>query len=1376
MNSSYSPTIAWVSRFSSGLLVVGLGVLLSLGATPAWSQATSSSSVVGLVTDPSGAAVPAADVTLLDTETRSSLSTQTNEAGRYIFVNVPSGTYTVSITKTGFALSETTGVLVTVGNTITINGVLEVGSATESIVVRATAAAELQTTSATVGSTLAGDSILYLPNMGRDVSTLAILQPAVTPGAGTNGTGFTAGAFNDQNTYMLDGGNISDDMGGNTTSYQTNFTGLGGTQTGGAPSGVVPTPVESVEEVRVQVFSQTADFNNSAGGNIQMTTKRGTKDWHGAAYMYYFGTDVGAANYWQNNHTPSTVNGVSFPYTPLPSNHRDRFGGALGGPIVPFNALGGKWYGFFLYEGLRFPDVGTFEALVPTAELRAGVIQVPNASGQYIAYNLNPNPVTVNGVTYQPAMCPAGACDPRGIGLNPIVSQMWQKYMPLPNDPSFGSGDGHNVEGYLSTIRAPLTTNNYVGRIDHDFNTKWRWMTSYRYTRLINLTTNQVDIGGALPGDTLGTPAATAPRPQIDGYLVTGLTTSITPNVTNDFRFAYLRQFWQWGSAQAPPQLPGLGGAIELAGTPTSSTAAVGAGLALDPYNVNSASVRERFWDGQDKQITDNLSMLKGNHLFQYGGSYQRDYDYHMRTDNGIGVNNQVEYWLGNYGQENWTNSPYIPTTVPSSQYSAYENLYSEVLGIVAQTQVAYTRAGNNLNLQPLGSVAFDQSIIPYYNVYFSDTWHLKPSLTFTYGLAYALEMPPYEENGKQVVLVDSSDNPVTYENYITQREKAALNGQTYNPTLGFALVPNVGSGLKYPYNQFYGEFSPRAAIAWNPAFSDGVLGKLLGNHKTVIRAGYGRIYGRINGVDQVLVPLLGPGLLQGVICNGVVAPSLAPAGTAAGTCLGSGVATPANAFRIGVDGLTAPLPAATPTLAQPFVSGGTNPNAGDTTTLDPNYRPNRTDNINISIQRQMSAKSTMEIGYIGRISRDEYMAINLDAVPYMETLGGQTFAQAYSALWQSLCGGTYPCTSTLAPANVQVQPFFETALGGTSSAYCKGYTSCTAAFASNQASNIKNALVSNLWAALNTAAAGQAWTGGRTMISSPLNGGINQASSMALVGSYGWSNYNAFYTSFRTSDWHGVTATSNFTWSRSLGTAGTSQTASGTTALDAYDIAANYGPQLFDVRFVYNVSMYWQPPVFKGSHGIAGKLLGGWTISPLFTAQSGFPIGVSYVPGSSKQAFGESSSSSVSATAENAVGSAPYTGGTSAQYGVTGSGGVGTNNPYGVNMFSNPAAVYSEFRPCILGMDTSCGGYANLRGLPSWNLDTSLVKDFGIIKERVGATLIFAFTNVLNHNVLSNPTATTANFSLTSPTTFGRITTQSNTPRNMEFGLRIHF
>ncbi len=174
--------------------------------------------------------------------------------------------------------------------------------------------------------------------------------------------GYTAGAVQDQNTYTLDGGQNTDDMSGNSTSYTTNFTGLGGTQTGGSSAGVVPTPVESVEEFKVTTFNQTADFNNGLGSQVQMVTKRGTNQFHGAAYGYYFATNVGAANTWVNDHTPSRY---GLPYTPLPSNHRDRFGAALGGPMAP-NFLGGKWYFFFNYEGQRFPNVSTYERPVPS--------------------------------------------------------------------------------------------------------------------------------------------------------------------------------------------------------------------------------------------------------------------------------------------------------------------------------------------------------------------------------------------------------------------------------------------------------------------------------------------------------------------------------------------------------------------------------------------------------------------------------------------------------------------------------------------------------------------------------------------------------------------------------------------------------------------------------------------------------------------------------------------------------------------------------------------------------------------------------------------------------------------------------------------------
>ena len=121
------------------------------------------------------------------------------------------------------------------------------------------------------------------------------------------------------------------------------------------------------------------------------------------------------------------------------------------------------------------------------------------------------------------------------------------------------------------------------------------------------------------------------------------------------------------------------------------------------------------------------------------------------------------------------------------------------------------------------------------------------------------------------------------------------------------------GNGNKYPYNPFYGSFSPRVGLAWNPHFAgDGLGSKIFGHEATVIRGGYGRVYGRLNGVDLVLVPLLGVGLIQPVQCTQALA---------SGAC-GPANPTASTAFRIGVDGNTAPLAAASPTLPQPVLSG----------------------------------------------------------------------------------------------------------------------------------------------------------------------------------------------------------------------------------------------------------------------------------------------------------------------------------------------------------------------------------------------------------------------------------------------------------------------
>jgi hypothetical protein len=126
---------------------------------------------------------------------------------------------------------------------------------------------------------------------------------------------------------------------------------------------------------------------------------------------------------------------------------------------------------------------------------------------------------------------------------------------------------------------------------------------------------------------------------------------------------------------------------------------------------------------------------------------------------------------------------------------------------------VFYARSGGNL--LPVPSSIFSQSVIPSYNLYLSDTWHIKPTFTLTYGLGWELQMPPYEINGNQPMIVDGSGNAFTAEDFLAKRKSSALAGQVYNPTIGFATVRNVGGGRKYPYDAFYGGFSPRVAAAW---------------------------------------------------------------------------------------------------------------------------------------------------------------------------------------------------------------------------------------------------------------------------------------------------------------------------------------------------------------------------------------------------------------------------------------------------------------------------------------------------------------------------------------------------------------------------------
>src|SRR5579872_1481193 len=142
-------------------------------------------------------------------------------------------------------------------------------------------------------------------------------------------------------------------------------------------------------------------------------------------------------------------------------------------------------------------------------------------------------------------------------------------------------------------------------------------------------------------------------------------------------------------------------------------------------------------------------------------------------------------------------------------------------------------------------------------------------------------------------------------------------------------------------------------------------------------------------------------------------------------------------------------------------------------------------------------------------------------------------------------------------------------------------------------------------------------------MPSSPLNGGASQVSAVFSDTSNGYGNYNALYASLTTHDWHGVTLRSNFTWGRALGTGNQVQASSSYTVLDPWDLHSMYGPQFFDYKFIYTMTMVYSPTWYRTQKGVVGHLLGGWTFAPIFTARGGAPLSVNNLNGDC-QSFGE--------------------------------------------------------------------------------------------------------------------------------------------------------
>ncbi len=1067
-----------------------------------------------------------------------------------------------------------------------------------------------------------------------------------------------------------------------------------------------------------------ASFGRGAGGQVSLISRRGTNDIHGAAFWYHQNDNLNANN-WTNNR-----NRVK-----KPELKDNRFGFLASGP-----AWKDKTFLMANYEGRRFPRSGTVNRIVPTDSLRQGILRFRDAAG-----NINSYPLASST-----ACGPAGTdrCDPRGLGLSPSISALWQK-MPAGNDPS--QGDGLNSMGFTGTVSYPINSGFYVARLDQHLAENWRLEASIRYFRQLARNNAALDIRDGNIASILSNPT----RQNMETVALSGV---IRPNLTAEFRFGRVRARTATDVVRPSASATILG--IPGASTPDGAIALdVGArggaqSVMSEPFDVDTQLARKQQNDNRIYQYNADLNWIKTGHTFQFGSHIRHLPTLHRRDDKVVGslgaLVAQIDAQLGSLILPASMAPPVCGagrTTgcLQTGDVQQWNRLYAGMAGMIDNVSVLAVRDGN-LKPLPFGEMLeADTAGIRAPEFYFQDVWRIAPSLTLTYGLNYGWQTPPRERLGRYTLQIDAaSGNIVAADQHVAARKAAALKGEIYNPN--FAFLP-LGSAKGQPvFNIDWGNWAPRVAAAWNPSWKGGWLGRLLGDRRTVVRGGYALVYDRLNTVSSVMVPSLGIGFAQTL---NVTLPACNATGAGGAGCDAASSNPAASVFRVGVDG-TIPRPVV-PQQSVP-VSPAWGMIGGRLVTfpevlsfqVDPTLQQGRHHSLDFTIQREVKGDMILELAYAGRIARKLQQSVNLLQAPYIhvDKASGQTFAQAFDNVAMALRGG----------GTAANQPWFENNVpGGTA------YMVQTAR-ASFIAGNINSLFVTlDQQRMRNTLA--------------PFNNYMSQM--MLMKTSNGRANYNALMTTLRKRLSRGFQFDLNYTFSKSLDQLGAIQNAASQSP-NSFDQNVEYGPSTFDITHMFNGFWLYELP-FRTDLPVLKQLIGGWEVSGIVTARGGDALTVTQ----GSQVWGGALYLGFNSGAIPTV--KPSSFGNEVQRDVRGSNNIGTNSDpanrgSGLNLFANPEQVHNSFRRVEISRDGRAGRANPLRGPTRWNLDTSLGKRTRI-SERIATRFSFDFFNLFNKVDYANPS-----LDLNNPRGFGVIATQFTPPnrvdgsRWIQFGLRVEF
>src|ERR1022692_3575319 len=354
-------SLPYTDQLQGDFMKVRILVFVLLAAVSLSAQ-TFRGTILGTVTDPQGAVVAGAKVTVKNVGTGLERTTETSADGTYALSELPIGTYTVTVVLTGFQTFEAKGVTVDVASERRVDAAMKTGQVSSRVEVSADQLPLVETTTNTLGGVLTAQTVENMPVNGRDYTKLIYMNPGVagspdqiSDSPGSFGEFSMNGARGRSNNYLLDGTDMND---GYRNDPAINQAGVFGT-----PSTILP--IDAVAEVNV-LSNFAPEYGRNAGAVVNIVTKSGTNAIHGSAADYFRNNALDARNYFNPTQivNPGTGQLVSNPKAPF---HNNQYGASLGGPIIK-----DKTFFYLDYEGQEEPVGVVTQASVPTGTAADG--------------------------------------------------------------------------------------------------------------------------------------------------------------------------------------------------------------------------------------------------------------------------------------------------------------------------------------------------------------------------------------------------------------------------------------------------------------------------------------------------------------------------------------------------------------------------------------------------------------------------------------------------------------------------------------------------------------------------------------------------------------------------------------------------------------------------------------------------------------------------------------------------------------------------------------------------------------------------------------------------------------------------------------------